>query len=160
MLILLSALAPWFATSGYKSGAYLTVHKNVGDMIDWVSSFSCYGPTFQLILLNFTQYNIQFYNQNEYTDCDGLITKSSTTWPGTSLHEIAQSGVEQSKLIVGKPATAADASNGYIDPATLATCLKQAKDQGWTGGAMVWQYPNADAKWIETVRSQSWPVSS
>ncbi|KAH8109501.1 chitinase [Phellopilus nigrolimitatus] len=76
-------LAPWFSTQGFKSGAYLTVNKNVGDMIDW--------------------YNIQFYNQNEYNDCN-------------------------------------------------------AKAKGWSGGAMVWQYPHADATWIKTVRSQSWAV--
>ncbi|KAH8110972.1 chitinase [Phellopilus nigrolimitatus] len=131
-------LAPWFSTQGFKSGAYLTVNKNVGDMIDW--------------------YNIQFYNQNEYNDCNGLLMQSSSTWPKSSLFEIAASGIDQNKLIIGKPATAADATNGYIAPATLATCLQQAKAKGWSGGAMVWQYPHADATWIKTVRSQSWAV--
>ena len=31
------ALGPWFNAGNYKSGAYTTVHKNVGDMIDWAS---------------------------------------------------------------------------------------------------------------------------
>ena len=31
-----AAVAPWFSASMYKSGAYMTVHKNVGSMIDWV----------------------------------------------------------------------------------------------------------------------------
>ncbi|KAI5122931.1 hypothetical protein M0805_007609 [Coniferiporia weirii] len=133
-------LAPWFSTSGYKSGAYLTVNKNVGDMIDW--------------------YNIQFYNQNDYTDCTSLLTKSSSTWPQTSVFEIAASGVELNKLVIGKPATAKDASNGFIDTTTLATCLSQAKQKNWNAGAMVWEYPDANAAWIKTVRSQSFPVGN
>lgn len=36
-------VAPWFSTTAYKSGAYVAVHKEVGDSIDW--------------------YNVQFYNQ-------------------------------------------------------------------------------------------------
>lgn len=26
------------------------------------------------------------------------------------------------------------------------------------GGAMVWEYPDADSAWITAVRSKSWPV--
>lgn len=36
-----------------------------------------------------------------------------------------------SKIVIGKPATVADASNGYMDPMTMASCLSQAKDQKW-----------------------------
>lgn len=99
----------------------LLVDKNVGSMIDW--------------------YNVQFYNQGttEYTDCNGLLTQSSTAWPQTSLFEIAASGVSLDKLVIGKPGTASDATNGYIDPATLATCVATAKAQNWDAGVMVWQ---------------------
>jgi hypothetical protein len=31
----------------------------------------------------------------------------------------------------------ADANNGYIAPSTLATCVQQAKSQGWSAGVMV-----------------------
>ncbi|KAK0501322.1 glycoside hydrolase superfamily [Armillaria luteobubalina] len=72
--------------------------------------------------------------------------------------QIADNGVDLSKLVIGKPATASDASNGYMDPDTLATCLGIAKDQGWDGGAMVWQYPHGDESWIATVREKTWPV--
>ena len=34
--------------------------------------------------------------------------------------------------VIGKPATAGDASNGYIAPATLAGCVSQAKAKGWS----------------------------
>ncbi|KAK0446753.1 glycoside hydrolase family 18 protein [Armillaria borealis] len=115
---------------------------------------------------------------DEYTTCDGLLNTSSDTWNGTALFQIADNGVELSKLVIGKPATASDASNGYMDPDTLATCLGIAKDQGWgksfdpifaerdslsaaerkDGGAMVWQYPHGDESWITTVREKSWPV--
>lgn len=40
--------------------------------------------------------------------------------------------------VIGKPATAADASD-FITAEVLAPCLKEAKDKGWTGGAMLWQ---------------------
>jgi len=133
-------LAPWFSPGAYASGAYLTVNQNVGNLIDW--------------------YNVQFYNQGstEYTTCTGLLTKSSEVWPKTSLFEIAASGVPQNKLLIGKPATNSDASNGYIPPSTLASCVQQAKNKGWNGGVMVWEFPDASAPWIATVRSESWPV--
>ena len=40
---------------------------------------------------------------------------------------------------IGKPATSGDASNGFIAPATLATCVSQAKAKGWDAGVMVWE---------------------
>ena len=76
----------------------------------------------------------------EYQTCEGLLTQSSSTWPKTSVFEIVASGVSANKLVIGKPAQAAgDASSGFIAPATLATCLSQAKAKGWNGGVMVWQ---------------------
>ena len=78
------------------------------------------------------QYNIQFYNQGLYGDCTGLLTSSGGGFPGSSLFEIPKNGFPLNKLVIGKPATAADASNGYMDPATLGSCVKQAKAKGWT----------------------------
>jgi len=131
-------LAPWFSPK-YTAGAYTKVDQQVGGLIDW--------------------YNVQFYNQNEYTDCTGLLTASTATYPKTSVFEIhATAGVPLDKLVIGKPGTTADANNGYIDPNTLAGCMAQAKGQGWNAGAMVWQFPNVDTAWITTVRSQAWPV--
>ncbi|KAH8109506.1 glycoside hydrolase family 18 protein [Phellopilus nigrolimitatus] len=133
-------VAPWFSPGKFGGGAYLTVDKNVGSLIDW--------------------YNVQFYNQgtSEYTNCSGLLTNSSSMWPKSALFQIAASGVDLDKLVIGKPATSSDANNGYIAPATLSTCLSQAKTQGWNAGAMVWEFPDAAASWISSVRSDSWPV--
>jgi hypothetical protein len=77
----------------------------------------------------------QFYNQGatEYTTCAGLLTASSNTWPQSSVFQIAANGITLNKIVIGKPATGADATNGFMDPATLSTCLAQAKAQGWSG---------------------------
>lgn len=83
--------------------------------------------------------------------------------------------MDLSKLVIGKPATASDASNGCMDPDTLATCLGTAKDQGWgksfdpifaesdslsaaerkDGGAMVWQVCVILADHIETILTKT-----
>lgn len=68
---------------------------------------------------------------SEYTTCDGLLTNSSSTWPQSALFQIIDSGVDQSKLVIGKPATTGDANNGYMSTSTLAGCVSQAKNQGW-----------------------------
>lgn len=68
----------------------------------------------------------------EYTTCSGLVTASSSKNPGSALLQIAANGVPLDKLVIGKPANTGDANNGYIDPATLATCVEQAKNQGWS----------------------------
>ncbi|KAH8112365.1 glycoside hydrolase family 18 protein [Phellopilus nigrolimitatus] len=132
-------IAPWFSP-GNAGGAYLTVDKNVGSLIDW--------------------YNVQFYNQgsSEYTTCDSLLTTSSSENPKSALFQIVASGIDKDKLVIGKPAKKSDADDGYIAPATLATCLSQAKAKGWNAGAMVWEFPDAAASWISTVRGASWPV--
>ncbi|KZP01089.1 carbohydrate-binding module family 5 protein [Calocera viscosa TUFC12733] len=137
-------VAPWFCgTANYTNGAYIAVDESVGNLIDW--------------------YNVQFYNQgtSEYTTCEGLLTESSSTWPNSALFQISSSGgVDLNKLIIGKPANTADASNGYMDTTTLAGCVQQAQAQGWSGGVMTWEYPDAASPWIEAVRADSWPVTS
>ncbi|KAF9006138.1 glycoside hydrolase family 18 protein [Cyathus striatus] len=133
-------VAPWFSPNIWGGGGYLKVDSQVGSMIDW--------------------YNIQFYNQgvSEYTTCANLLTASSSTWPESAVFQIAANGVPLSKIVIGKPASAGEASNGFISTSILATCLQQAKAQGWNGGAMVWQYPSAKSPWIIAVRTLSWPV--
>ncbi|EIW79374.1 glycoside hydrolase family 18 protein [Coniophora puteana RWD-64-598 SS2] len=131
-------VAPWFSPS-FTGGGYVAVDKAVGNLIDW--------------------YNIQFYNQgtSEYTTCDGLLTQSSAAWPKSSLFEISAQGVPLDKLVIGKPATATDATNGFIDTATLAGCLQTAAGQKWNAGVMVWEYPDAAADWIKAVRALAFP---
>ncbi|KAG2144447.1 glycoside hydrolase family 18 protein [Suillus bovinus] len=135
-------VAPWFSPDKWGGGGYLWVNSMVGDMIDW--------------------YNVQFYNQGttEYTTCDGLLYNSSTTWPESALFQIADSGVPLDKLVIGKPATSAQASNGYMDPSLLASCVSSAYAAGWDAGVMVWEYPYASSSWIATVRGNTWPMPS
>ncbi|KAM0750798.1 glycoside hydrolase [Meredithblackwellia eburnea MCA 4105] len=126
-------VAPWFtdSTSLYPGGGYLKVNSAVGDKIDL--------------------YNTQFYNQgtSEYTDCSTLLTKSNA-FPHSSLFEIIANGVSKHKLIIGKPAIAADAVNGFITPSQLGTCVSQARAQGWDAGLMLWQYPDQPNGFIQT----------
>ena len=75
----------------------------------------------------------------EYTTCEGLLTQSSSTWLKMSVFEIIASGVSANKLIIGKPATTKDATNGFMDTTTFTGCLQQAKAKNWNAGAMVWQ---------------------
>ena len=80
-----------------------------------------------------------FIAENDYENCDSLVTKSSSQWPQSSVTELMAAGIPQEKLVIGKPATQSDASNGYIDPGTLAGCISQAKQKGWSAGVMVWE---------------------
>jgi len=133
-------VAPWFTPNRWTNGGYLGINQQVGNLIDW--------------------YNVQFYNQgsSEYTTCSGLLTASSSAWPNSAVFQIAASGVPLNKIVIGKPATTGDATNGYMDPNTLAQCLQSGQAQGWSGGAMTWEWPDATTAWIATVRSLSWPV--
>jgi len=133
-------VAPWFSPNIWGGGGYLKVNSAVGNLIDW--------------------YNVQFYNQgtSEYTTCANLLTASSSTWPGSAVFQIGASGVPLSKIVIGKPANTGDADNGFMSASTLAGCLATAKNQGWTAGSMIWEYPDAAASWIQTVRASSWPV--
>ncbi|KAF8588809.1 glycoside hydrolase family 18 protein [Ramaria rubella] len=132
-----SPVAPWFSPGTFRGGAYLKVHQTIGEIIDW--------------------YNVQFYNQgtSEYTTCDGLLTESSSLWPQSALFQISANGVDLNKLVIGKPAFPGDANNGYMQPTLLAGCLNQARAEGWSGGVMVWEYPDANAEWIQMARAQA-----
>lgn len=69
---------------------------------------------------------------SEYTTCAGLLTESSSTWPESALFQIANSGVPLSKLVIGKPGISSDASNGFMSTSTLASCVQQAAEKGWS----------------------------
>ncbi|CDO75671.1 Glycoside Hydrolase Family 18 protein [Trametes cinnabarina] len=133
-------VAPWFSPTFNASGAYVTVHKQAGSLIDW--------------------YNVQFYNQGAgmYTTCDGLLNTAGSAFLGSSLNEIASAGIPLNKLVIGKYASDGDGANGYMVPQTLAKCVAQAKQQGWSAGVMFWEYPDADASLIKTVRGTAFPL--
>lgn len=90
---------------------------------------------------NIIVFNITYFveGSTEYTTCAGLLTASSSQWPQSALFQIAASGVPLNKLVIGKPGTSGDASNGFMSTSLLASCVSQAKAQGWNAGVMVWE---------------------
>lgn len=117
--------APYFKEEYYQHGGYITVNKQVGNLINF--------------------YLIQFYNQgdSQYNTYEELFTKATgTKFNGTSLSEINARGVPLQKLIVVKPITSSDATNtGWMSGADLgAAVVKAYNDLGWYGGVGHWQY--------------------
>ena len=98
---------------------------------------------------------MQFYNQDQYEDCDSLVSTSVSPFTGSALLEIPSHGFDLNKLVLGKPGAASDATNGFIDPATLGTCVDQAAAQGWQGGIMSFEFPSADGAWIQAAKGSS-----
>lgn len=48
-------------------------------------------------------------------------------------------GIPQSMLVIGKPATVADAKPGYMNTTYLGQCVNEAKQKGWNAGVMTWE---------------------
>lgn len=71
-----------------------------------------------------------------YTDCDGLIKKSHSDSPNTAVAQLAKAGVDINKIVIGKPGKASDATNGYMSPSELASCVKQVQATGWNAGGV------------------------
>lgn len=114
--------APYFYENKdkYPDGAYLTVNEEVGDLSDY--------------------YNIQFYNQgtNGYNTCYTLFNESRIPFTRTAVDEIADKGVDMSKIVIGKPAAIDDVVNtGYMLPEELKVCIK---DYGFKTGFSTWQF--------------------
>lgn len=71
--------------------------------------------------------------------CDGLLHKSTSNSPHSSLFEIAEH-VSLDKLVIGKPGIKTDADpddgdddgGGYMTPDHLANCTHQAHEAGWS----------------------------
>jgi len=126
--------APYFSFS-YPKGGYLTVDREVGNMIDF--------------------YNVQFYNQATTTyDSYNTLFQSANGWAnGTAVHQIIASGVPASRIVVGKPVTTGDATNtGYVPVGQLSQFFSQAKGSGWNTGFMGWQYKSdSDGSWSKTL---------
>ena len=57
--------------------------------------------------------------------------------------------------MIGKPGGIKDATNGFIDPETLGTCVDEAVAAGWNGGIMAFEFPNANASWIAAAKGKS-----
>ena len=48
-------------------------------------------------------------------------------------------GIPQNMLVIGKPATVADAKPGYMNTTYLGQCVNEAKQKGWNAGVMTWE---------------------
>jgi chitinase len=127
----------------------------VGATNTWAGKTGGYTGVYrQAPSINF--FNIQFYNQGAscYVDYNGLFAQSCSVFPSTSVGEIAKAGIPLNKIVVGKYLTTADASNGYVAPATLHTFFQQAKTNlGWSTGVMAWVWGDAAtaSSWIKAV---------
>ncbi|KAH9913915.1 uncharacterized protein B0H18DRAFT_1087947 [Fomitopsis serialis] len=121
---------------------------NDGSAIEWLETFT----TALRSALPAGQYIIT-HARGSYLDIDAKVG-SMIDW-----YNIAANNIDLNKLVIGKPASAADASNGYMDTATLASCVLQAQSKGWNAGVMTWEYPTADASWISAVRASAFPVN-
>ena len=114
---------PYFKSEFYPQKGYVGVHEAVGSMIDF--------------------YNVQFYNQGntQYNTYTELFTHSTGYFSTTSVQEIINRGIPSEKVVVGKPATSAEAVNtGYVDFTSLGNWGAQAYNSfGWSAGFMVWQ---------------------
>jgi chitinase len=119
--------APYFKSEHYRNGAYITVHQQVGHLIDF--------------------YMVQFYNQvdTRYDSFEELFLHATgPDFSGTAVKEIAARGIPLKKLVVGKPILPSDASNtGYVPQEKLGKWAEQAYDElGWFAGIGHWQYPS------------------
>ena len=150
--------------------------------------------------LTSSQYNVQFYNRKSsysyehtnhvpltsyrhayaespspgYENCDTLFRSAG----GSSVFEICASGIPADKIVVSKPGSALDTTNGgFMEPAMLGICVAQAVQGGWNAGVMayqvsaVWaessqniftplswpptQYPHANTSWLAAVKGKS-----
>ncbi|KIM90462.1 glycoside hydrolase family 18 protein [Piloderma croceum F 1598] len=116
-------------------GQYILTHAS---LVPWFSQGKFAGGAYLKVnsevgnLIDW--YNLQFYNSQ------------------SALFQIAASGVPLSKLVIGKPAIPGDAGSGF-----MATCVSLAKQKGWSASVMVWEFPDAAAQWIATVRGSTFP---
>jgi len=121
----------------------------IGATDGWVGASGGYTGVYKQASQYITFFNVQFYNQGAgcYSDYTSLFKNSGPAcppFPHTSVGEIAAAGVPLSKIVVGKPVTAADASNGWLSGSALAGLFNQAKsDLGWNTGVMGWVWNDA-----------------
>lgn len=101
-------------------------------------------------------YNIQYYNQGgkSYTHCETLLNNGTRAhFPATSIFEIHKEGnIPLDKLVIGKPATPQDATNGYLSTKGLGKCLRDGATKGYKGGAMFYEYPHMNGKKLKQLR--------
>ena len=108
----------------FSKGAYVTVHSNVGSIIDF--------------------YNVQYFKQanSVYNSYHTLFVLSSGWAVGTSVNELISKGIPADKIVVGKPATIRDAdSSSYIDSIALRDAIaNEYASSGWKTGVMLYEF--------------------
>jgi len=135
----------------------------VGNSQTWTGTTGGYTSVYLKVPNAITFFNVQFYNQGPscYTDYNGLFVSSGAScpvFPYTAVMEIAKGGIPLSKIVVGKPVTSADASNGWVSGSTLHTFFQQAGSSlGWNAGVMGWVWNDAATltNWIQSIYSGS-----
>jgi len=150
------------AANGFGSGAVITHAPQapyfgpVGSSTTWVGTTGGYTAVYKRVANYITFFNVQFYNQGSscYVDYAGLFQKSCSTFPSTSVGEIASAGIPLSKIVIGKPVTTADASNGWLSGSSLNSLFSQAKSAtSWNAGLMgwVWNDQATCTSWVKAV---------
>ncbi|KAJ7113776.1 glycoside hydrolase superfamily [Mycena epipterygia] len=131
-----------------KNGGYRKIDQTVGHMINWVNA------------RNFSRKG--FYNSpGEDTTCDNLLDESGSFLNQTAVFEIHDDGqVPLEKIVIGKPATPADADSGYMNATYLNSCIQEASQKNWTTGIMFWQYSDAASGIIQEARGDVFPLPS
>jgi len=122
----------------------------------WPGTSGGWTAVYQQTSINYLL--VQFYNQGStcYTTYNGLFTTSNddcTSFPYTSVKEIAGYGIPLSRIVVGKPVLSSDASNGYVADTTLHSYFSSAGSIGWSTGVMGWQWHSAttNQQWISAI---------
>ncbi|KAJ7898395.1 glycoside hydrolase superfamily [Mycena leptocephala] len=139
----------------YEASLIFASHPGTGEQ--WVIDF-----TTQLYADLGGNYLITHAPPGEDTTCDNLLNQANSTYDAeTSVFEInTNAQVPLEKIVIGKPATAADAESGYMDPTTLATCIEEAAGKNWTAGIMFWKYSDDASGIMQQARGQAFPLSS
>ncbi|PRP76748.1 hypothetical protein PROFUN_11751 [Planoprotostelium fungivorum] len=125
--------APHFSRGTFEDEAYVTIHDAVGDTIDW--------------------YNVQFYNNGGYDNCNDLMFHRKGYGSKSSVVEIHKHiRVPLSKIVIGKPiGTRArhDAHDGFMNVESLVKCVQRGRSEGHdVGGMMGWElFNDRDGRW-------------
>lgn len=76
-----------------------------------------------------------------YENANDIFNVSGGWAPKTSVNEMIASGVQATKIVIGKPASTGDASNSYMLPSDInAAIAANYPYNGWKTGIMFWQY--------------------
>eukprot|EP00696_Hemimastix_kukwesjijk_P010820 gnl/Hemi2/23622_TR7927_c0_g1_i1.p1 gnl/Hemi2/23622_TR7927_c0_g1~~gnl/Hemi2/23622_TR7927_c0_g1_i1.p1 ORF type:complete len:437 (+),score=0.11 gnl/Hemi2/23622_TR7927_c0_g1_i1:33-1313(+) len=102
-------------------------------------------------------YLVQYYNSGLppcTTTLTTLFHQSCSTFPSTSIQELATAGIPINKLVLGKILLPSDGSYGYITANELQAIIAQAPAD-WNAGVMLWLWDTTSsptaASWVQTV---------